>query len=86
MIATIIQETIDRWGMDPIDINDGWCDKFADEIVEQLDGAELAHNIDAVDNEHVHFWVAYRDKCYDAECLDGVTDYHDLPFFQLGRC
>jgi hypothetical protein len=32
------------------------------------------------DTEPLHYFVVHRDRCYDAECLTGVMDYHDLPF------
>jgi hypothetical protein len=32
------------------------------------------------DTEPLHYFVVHRDRCYDAECLEGVPDYHALPF------
>jgi hypothetical protein len=29
-----------------------------------------------------HAWLFAYGKHYDAECLDGVVDYHDLPLFR----
>lgn len=30
----------------------------------------------------VHTWISHEGRHYDAECLDGVADYRDLPFFE----
>lgn len=83
MIAAIIRAIVKEWGIPPREINAGLCDEFAMEVITRMGGYtdDLTDNASHED-EPGHFWIVYRDKCYDAECPNGVSDYRNLPFFK----
>lgn len=69
-----------------IEVNSGMCEEFAADLSERLPGSEVVYTENFVDwysDEHPggHAWVAYQGKHYDAECLEGVSDWKSLPFF-----
>lgn len=68
------------------DLNNGACEEFADAVVEAvpeadaLYPAELVPGMELLDCPHVMlFW---RGKFYDAECIQGVKDWRDLPLMK----
>ena len=68
--------------MTPYDINGGNCDEFAWKIHKKLKGV-LVYEVDFFKSDLPrHFWVKYRGRFYDAECLRGVKDYIKLPIFK----
>ena len=66
-----------QWRRDPLvwDINNGWCDAWADRASDLIPGAFPVW----VDTEHCV--LVYNGRFYDADCLQGVTDYKELPMF-----
>lgn len=82
-IATIIRAVVKEWGIPPREINAGLCDEFAQEVIMRMGGYKDDLTDDASrEGEPGHYWIAYRDKCYDAECPNGVCDHRQLPFFR----
>ncbi len=82
-IAAIIREVLREWGIPPREINSGRCDEFAQEVIMRMGGYRDNLNDDASnEGEPGHYWIVYRDKCYDAECPNGVSDHRQLPFFK----
>lgn len=70
-------------------VNDGWCDQFAELVVEKLGGETYDLQITGTpddlyfeQNYAGHVWIVYKDKNYDCECVDGVIDWKDLPIFK----
>jgi len=63
------------------DINNGECEDFARDVLEIVPQAKEVWS-EMFSMELVgHVWVEYRGKHYDAECPDGVRDWHDLFIF-----
>ena len=70
-----------------IEVNSGLCEEFATDLSERLPGSEVVYTENYVDWDSEdypggHAWVEFQGKYYDAECLDGVSDWLSLPFFQ----
>lgn len=89
-IAKAIQIALQEFGMTPAEINTGYCDIFAQRVIEIMGGYSNFLEDDATpdDNLPSHYWVVYKGKCYDSECVGGVKDWHDLPIFKkhAARC
>jgi hypothetical protein len=81
-IATVIGVMVREWGIPPREINARRCDEFAQEVIARMGGYSDTLTDDASnEDEPGHYWIVYRDKCYDAECPNGVSDHRNLPFF-----
>jgi hypothetical protein len=61
---------------DPVvwDINNGWCRQWARRVKFLIPEALIF-------GDQEHWFVEVEGRFYDAECLDGVDDPLDLPFF-----
>lgn len=66
------------------DINNGYCAVFTDYVEFVFTRKELLE-ICHTSNPINHYFVKYDGKFYDAECLDGVKNYKDLPIFKEVR-
>lgn len=71
----------------PYDINCGFCEEWADSVVQQVPEAEVVGVANLTGNpdddlEYPHVFVLYRGRFYDAECPGGVDDWKQLPAFQ----
>lgn len=64
------------------DINDGWCEEWANRVLGLVPGAE-AWWVDQLlpDSEIAHVVILYEGRYYDAERPDGVERLEDLPIF-----
>lgn len=62
------------------DINNGYCGIFADYVLYIFSKSEdiVPH---WVDKPAPHAFLEYEGRYYDAECLDGVKRWQDLPIF-----
>lgn len=70
--------------LSPYEINDGFCEDWAEQVFEILSKSENDVQIWATlfgfaDTSHV--FLRINDKFYDAECLDGCLDHMELPIF-----
>lgn len=68
------------------DVNAGMCEDFALDLAELLQGSEVVYTENYVDWDSDecpggHAWVLFQGRCYDAECLEGVSNWRSLPFF-----
>ena len=66
-------------------INNGNCEGFAVRVINLMGGysKELTLEESDWDSEFFgHCFIAYRDRYYDAECPNGVSDWHKLPIFK----
>lgn len=72
-------------------INKGYCDLFAEDLVEELGGkTDITYIIDndelAPDDSYRigtdHVWVYHNGKHYDAETPYGVDNFLELPHFK----
>lgn len=68
----------------PEEINQGECDVFADEIVEEYPEATWVNNLEFAAQNGIseHVWVECGGTYYDAEVPGGVSDWRELPFFR----
>lgn len=76
------------------DINNGFCFDFADEfcsLVPEAQYADITGPLGKTDDDeynlglfidYPHGWIYWNGKHYDAECIEGVIDFIDLPFFK----
>ena len=63
----------------PWDINNGLCEDFTNEVCQLVPEAE--EWVSDFPDEIGHTFIYWHRRYYDAECLDGVTDYLQLPIF-----
>lgn len=54
------------------------AETVADRVDDELDVVILEDG----GRGYVHTWLAYDGRHYDAECVEGVADHRDLPFFE----
>ncbi len=66
----------------PADINRHYCRFVAETVAERVDDELDIEVLEDGGRGFVHVWVAHDGRHYDAERVEGVTDYRDLPFFQ----
>ena len=77
------REGFDGWDGDGLDIWNEDTLKFYNSLPPApISVADLTEKILGY-----HSWIHYKEKHYDAECPEGVTNFFDLPFFkrQLDR-
>lgn len=66
----------------PADINLHYCRFVAETVAERVGDDVDVEILEDGGRGFVHVWVAHDGRHYDAERVEGVTDYRDLPFFQ----
>ncbi len=65
--------------LSPKEINDGYCNIWADLFVDKF-GGERQASYDFPDGSQGHVWVKLDGKYYDAEAPQGVSSLEELPF------
>ena len=93
-LPEVIKIILDEWIQTKdittaMEINNGGCEDFAKEVMSYFNGdCELICTESVSENffagsadEPGHYWILYKDKHYDSECPDGVSDWMDLPIF-----
>lgn len=60
------------------DINNGECEDWANRVALRVKATEVVW-LDEFDEEVSHCAALIDGRWYDAECLDGVDDWQDLP-------
>jgi hypothetical protein len=95
-ITSIIKHLIKKYKKEfnktPYQINDGMCEDFALDIKEfieeaiDIDTMWLEVNILKVEvattNLPGHVWILYKNKHYDVETINGVSDWKDITIFK----
>ena len=66
----------------PADINLHYCRYVARTVVDRVGGDLDLTVLEDGGRGYVHTWIAHEGRHYDAECVEGVADYRDLPFFR----
>ena len=86
-VTTVIHTLLaTKWkGQKPRDINSGLCRFFMMDILAYVHQAKEVYHGDFSEFIAGHYWVKYRGKYYDAECPEGVKDWHDLPIYTMIR-
>ena len=73
-----------EFGKPGYEINNGECEDFALRVISLLGGYSegLTDGTPDFDSVYVgHYWIEYKGRYYDAECLEGVTNWRRLPIF-----
>lgn len=71
----------DYISLTPREINNGYCDMWANLFVEKFGGTHQ-WSYDIPNDPNGHSWVKLNNKFYDAEAKNGVLDLKQLPYFQ----
>lgn len=91
-VKAIFLKTIQKFGQTPQQINRGDCDRFAWRIHELIPNSKvyetpLEHDVIIGEKGEeivvpTHFFVKIDNRYYDAETIEGVKDYCELPPFK----
>ena len=65
----------------PKEINNGYCDMWAELFVEKF-GGKHQWTYDIPNDPNGHSWVKLNGKFYDAEVPKGVSKIEDIPYIQ----
>lgn len=71
------------------DINNGWCADFATVVRENVGpDVYICNDEELAGVEYSHTFIQFGEMYYDAECIEGVHDWTQLPLFrrQVERC
>lgn len=79
---TLLSEPVSPRVDSPEDINNHWCRYAAETVVGRMSDDAGVRILQDGANGFAHVWLACEGRHYDAECIEGVTDYTALPFFQ----
>lgn len=79
---TLLSNPVSPRVEDPRDINLHYCRYVAETVAEQVPPGTEVEILEDGGRGFVHTWVRSDGHHYDAECIEGVTDYRALPFFQ----
>lgn len=69
------------YGVTPYEINCGLCEEWAIQA-ERFSDEIYVYDLGIDSDYGGHVFVEYHGRYYDAECLEGVEDYRNLPIFQ----
>ena len=83
-VPVIIVQLVYYFGMNPYQINDGYCGEFAEVLEQTIPGAE-ANDCELDFTYGDHAWIEYKGRYYDAETPFGVDNLDDLPIFKRRR-
>jgi hypothetical protein len=59
-----------------------YCRYVAETVAEQVEGEYDVEILEDGARGYAHVWLSVDGRHYDAECIEGVDDYTELPFFQ----
>ena len=79
---TLLAEPVSPRVETPRDINLHYCRYVAEAVVDRLPDDAPVRVLEDGGRGYVHTWLALDGRHYDAECVAGVEDYRDLPFFR----
>ena len=66
------------------EINNGYCADFATVVWEELgypDELNFHNDEELADVDYSHTFLEYNGMYYDAECIEGIDDWTQLPSF-----
>lgn len=79
---TLLDEPVSPRVETPVDINLHYCRYVAESVTDRLGNGQDIEILEDGGRGYMHTWLHHDGSHYDAECVEGVTDYRDLPFFQ----
>lgn len=72
----------DEFPKNAAEINNGYCADFATLVWEELDRHPDISILDDSDHqEYSHTFLEFQGMYYDAECIEGIDDWTQLPTF-----
>lgn len=77
---TLLSKPVSPRVESPGDINLHYCQYVAETVAQQV-----SHDVQILEDGgkgFAHTWLRWNGRHYDVECIQGVDDYRDLPFFQ----
>ena len=77
---TLLAEPVSPRVEAPADINHHYCRYVAETVAGRID--DDVQILEDGGRGFVHTWLYSDGRHYDAECVEGVADYRDLPFFR----
>lgn len=66
-------------------VNSGMCEEFAQHFKQYIPNSEMygAEEFEGADTDLAgHLWIYDGSLHYDSECLEGVADWKDLPYYK----
>jgi hypothetical protein len=79
---TLLEEPVSPRVETPADIGEHYCRYVAQTVADRVSDETDVRVVQDGGAGHAHVWLVSDGRHYDAECVEGVDDYHDLPFFQ----
>jgi hypothetical protein len=80
---TLLENPVSPRVETPADINDThYCRYVAETVAERVGDEYDVEILEDGARGYAHVWLSVDGRHYDAECVEGVDDYRDLPFFQ----
>lgn len=79
---TLLSKPVSPRVDDPEDINKHYCRYVAETVAERVDDQYDVRILEDGGRGFAHTWIAVDGRHYDAECIEGVEDYTELPFFR----
>lgn len=79
---TLLSEPVSPRVEEPADINRHHCRYVAETVTERLGEGHGARVLADGGRGYAHAWIYHDGRHYDAECVEGVEDHRDLPFFE----
>lgn len=70
---------------DAYSVNSGMCEEFAQHFKQYIPNSEMygAEEFEGADTDLAgHLWIYDGSLHYDSECLDGVADWKELPYYK----
>lgn len=67
---------------DPEDINNHYCRYVAETVAERVGDEYDVRVLEDGARGYAHVWLSVDGRHYDAERIEGVDDYTELPFFR----
>lgn len=79
---TLLEQPVSPRVATPADINRHYCRYVADTVAERVGDRCDITVLEDGGHGFAHTWLYQAGSHFDAECIDGVADHRELPFFQ----
>lgn len=79
---TLLAEPVSPRVERPADVNRHHCRYVAETVADRVGEEVDVQVLEDGGRGHAHIWLYAAGRHYDAECVEGVADHRDLPFFR----